>query len=107
MSGLVITGCATKGNWQSRPDAIVSVRGKLSCFNLNDVDDSDYGINWTYGSYVSEDRMIGYPHVFFKGRIDLEDGTRYICTTPDGCVVNLNDCTITQGTVEVYYKKEQ
>ena len=82
------------------------VGDELSCFSLNDVLDSDYGINWTYGDTALWNRTIP-PHIFFKARVDLRNGFRYICTNSDGCIVKLEGCIITQGTIKVYKKKDK
>ena len=84
-------------------DRILHVGDVLPCFSLNDVRDSDYGIEWNYGNTIIPGRTIP-PHIFFKARIDLRDGSRYICTNPDGCIVKVEGCIITQGTIKVYKK---
>ena len=109
IGGFVIVGCGKprKGPTELFTlDKTLRVGDVLPCFSLNDVRDSDYGIKWHYGKTVIPGRTIP-PHIFFKARIDLRDGTRYTCTTPDGCIVKLAGCIITQGTVEVYKKRSE
>ena len=46
------------------------------------------------------------PYIRFQkkgARIELENGTRYICASPDGCEVI--DFVITKGTIEVYHNE--
>ena len=50
-------------------------------------------------------RHLGGPYIHLKEKAELviQNGTRYICTNPDGC--EIIDFVITKGSIEVYHNK--
>lgn len=130
ISGTFITGCANKYKEPPRPDKILHVSDKLPVFRKDFVinwKSSSGPLKYTgrEGRYGSDDfnklilehpliyignltigkRHLGGPYIYFKekAQIVLQNGTRYICTNPDGCEVI--DFIITKGSIEVYYNK--
>ena len=90
----------------------VSFGGKLNVgdkLTFNDKVDGSLGISWIDG----KENMISntkYDHriIYFKtygASVELKNGTRYICASPTGCIVNWDNFIIVEGTIEVYYKK--
>ena len=81
-----------------KPDEAFRVNDKLPDFSPEDIRDSDYDVMKFEGYDVPS-------RISFKGRIDLQDGTRYICTGSDECIIGLPNWIIIQGTIEVYKKE--
>ncbi len=84
-----------------KKDKVLGVNDKFPCFILDD----DEGAIWTPEYAVSEERTIP-TQISFKGQVDLQDGTRYICREPNGCIIRLKDCVVTQGKIEVHKIRE-
>ncbi len=75
------------------PDKILRVGDKLPLFTSNDVV-SRVNTLW------SGKRITGFQK---NGWIELKNGTRYVCVSPEGCEVA--NFMIIKGTIEVYHSK--
>lgn len=78
-----------------KPDKILRVGDKLPPFTSNDVVSRVYTL-WS-GKLITGFQKNGW--------IELKNGTRYVCVSPEGCGVA--NFTIIEGTIAVYYKKER
>ena len=87
-----------------------SFGGKLNVGDKLTFDDevsSSSGIWWIAGreNEISNTKY-DHPIIYFptKGAwIELKNGTRYICASPTGCIVNWANSIIVEGTIEIYY----
>ena len=105
-----IEECVSQGETPPSLSPSVSFGGKLNVgdkltFN-HEVSESS-GIWWISGK-ENEIFNTKYDHPIIrfvnKGAwIELKNGTRYICASPTGCMVNWDNSIIVEGTIEIYY----